>query len=384
MTNETANGSLEKKIHAFCVENKPICPPEALMKAGQHIIKIAKELLNIEANKERYVSVEHCVLDIMPHIDKLIAAQDPSGHALGVGYEEVLVINLLFIELLSDLTLFQKKTSKETCIYFLSKYSRLLAAVRNSNTAHFYNWLYNQYEDDANFDYRAQLTTAGAGFFFVLMHEWTHKQPGLIESTSALFLSSIEFQKIEAEIRERKKERIRKSAPSLDEETIEDKTDALMTNLMLEVCCDFTALAMTSEYGYEKEFNCSKTELVSISMLALFIEAIYDVLSAICLNESFENGKTKLDNLSIILDERIRLLAAAVKISCNGNMFFGDCNIQTALSFVKEAIVCLLREIAEFYLNEITPKIAQYNSMSDEERDRFTFLYQHFEWNIIA
>ena len=349
--------SLDKRVCAFCAANKPIRPSEVMIDIGQYIADLAKSLINIGAEEERYVSVEYRILDIKPHVDTLKAAWDHLGRPLEKKSGEVLAFNLLFVEVLSDLALFQAKPDEDCCVYILSKYSRLLASTRDPNAARFYNWLCSQYENRPDLDSSPYLSRAGAGSVFILMHEWLHDQQEMLGNTLALLLSS-------------EKSRV--------------LCQQLSPKATVELCCDFSALAMISTYEYERFYQCTKTELFGIAMLALFVPGLYAFFDNILINNQTYDGDILAQALFNTANERIKTLVVAVKLSCNGNLFFGDCDVDAALHYALEPIGDFLKECGSYYLNHLKAKIAQFNSLSEEEREKYSFHYQYYEWGLFS
>lgn len=375
-----AEFSLDKRVHAFCEANKPICPSETLRGLGQLFAEMAKELMKIDVEEELYVSIEYRMLDIKPHIDILKAECDHLGRPLEKKNGNVLVFNQLFVELLSDLAMFQAKPNEDSCVYILSKYSRLLASIHDPKTACFYNWIYSQYERDPNYDYTAHLPEAGAGSLFILMHEWVHKNPDLIDKISGLLLSSSEFTAIFEDVKDNVFKRLKRSNPYLDNTSINKQ----IKKVREEVCCDFSSLSMALAFGYEKHFNCTKTDFVGISLLALSVPGIYSFMESIRIYDELKNPKKIADELSDTLSERIRLLVAGVKIALNSNLFFVGCDIDASVKYGLEPILSFLKECGKFYNEGMKARINQFNSMSHEEQDKYIFPYQYYEWNIFS
>lgn len=376
MTGKKERLTLDDKVKMFCMESMPILPPETIAGAAEYIKAIAKELMNVDSQEERYVSLEYRVSKPLPHIDEFRAQKDHLGHPLTTGRAEVLIFNMLFLELLSDLALFQDKQREQTFVYFLSKYARLLAAPRDPDTARFYNWLYSSFADNPDYDYHIHFVKAGIASVFVLMHEWSHKQRDIIDLMKKLLFSSDKF----TDVMQKIEQKVREEYPDCSEDQIQHK----MEELTEEIACDVSALSMSSEYGFEQHFNCSKTEMVGYSMLSLSAAAALDYLSAIRINMNPENEKALLNGFSKVLIERIQPLAVAIKLACNSNLFFGSCDVHEALRLSQESISWLLEKGGKYYNDELTKKITEYNSMADQERDTFTFVCEPYEWGIFA
>ena len=277
-------------------------PSETMIGMGESFLPIAKGLMNIEAGEERFASIGYYIYDIIPHCGDVRAKYNPRGEILTNSRANVLFFNLLFVELLADLSMFQSNNNKEAMCYILGKYSRLFAAVSNPSAAGFYHWLFSMYKNENALDYRAYLPQAGAGSLFLVMHEWQHSQPDLVINTERLLISSEES------------ERFYRSLTKKEQE---------------EVCCDYSALAMFSQYGYERFFQCSKTEAVGIAMLSLSVAGVHDLFGVLA--KSFRGVGGELGELLVeFLKKRITILAVAIKLSCNGNLFFGDCDVMDA------------------------------------------------------
>ena len=80
----------------------------------------------------------------------------------------------------------------------------------------------------------------------------------------------------------------------------------------------------------------------------------------------------------------MRKLFSTRQLSCNGNLFFGDCDADAALHYALEPIDDFLKECSSVYINRLEAKIAQFNSLSEEEREKNTFPYQYYEWGLFS
>ena len=378
--NDEQNYSLDVKEKECRNKQKPLKPPEYMVEIGSNILSIAKELMNNDTKDELFISVEYRIRNIETHIDVFQATCDHKGCILKTGYGSVLVFNLLFFELLSDLLLFQTKPDQITCEYVLSKYSRLIAAIHDRNVACFYNWLLQKNKSNSDLNNVTQWQKSSLGCLFILLHEWVHVHPDFITLPSKLFITSEDFLNLLGKIKEDTYNRIKENNPNLDEASINN----MIEERMVEVYCDFSALVFASILDIDKLYDCTKTELVGISLMALSIPGVYNFLKNIRINGKPEDIKAMADTLLIELKERIQMLIYAVKISCNSKVFFGDCDASIALKYGLEPIQSFINECGKYYIESIKTKLQQFNQMTDEEREKYSYSYQYFEWDLFA
>ena len=335
------------KVSNILQEKLLMQPPETMKEMGQHLLEITKKLSNVDTEQEQYVAVSYYLRDIIPHIGKV-----RSGIT-----REMLFINLLFVELLADLALFHTRPNKDTCGYFLGKYTRYLVAEEDPGTAGFYHWLFCQYKDKPGFDYRSHLQEAGAGSLFVIMHEWSHTHDDLVEDVAKVLLESKYLQ-----------------------EMFPNKND----DVLKEVCCDYSALVLCSQQNWEQSFGCDKTEMLSLAMLSLFVSGVYDFLSNIRINVAMDQVNKPAEKLFEILNTRLWALAIAVKVSHQSRLFFEEQDALSALTYAGSTINDFLKESGKFYTESLFKKIDEYNSMTEEERAQYSFTITDSDWYLLA
>lgn len=201
------------------------------------------------------------------------------------------------------------------------------------------------------------LPKAGAGSVFLLIHEWLHKQPELVDATSNLLLQS---------------NKVKELCADFDRKQIE------------EMCCDFSALVFISRYNYETFFNCTKTEMLGISLLSLSVSGIYALLYKIRINSNSGEEKTLADSLFKALNERMQMLALAVRIACNSNLYFDNCDVESAMKYALGTVRDFFVKSSDCYTEDITKLVDEFNAMTDEEREKYVFSIPYDEWYLFA
>lgn len=347
MIDDMVISKVKKKVEIIQGELIPLSPSDELITIGNELINVANELINTDADTRTFVSIGYHVIDIAPHTCTIRAN----------GNHQVLFFNLLFSELLSDLIMFQTYRSKEACIYILSKYSRFMVMDDDHSTALFYNWLYHQYTNVLDSDYRDHFPKAIIGSIFILFHEWLHNNSDLRNSTKKLMNSSKD---------------LRQACPELND------------SLFDELSCDFTALVLCNQSNFETIFKCNKTEMLSVSMLALYVKGIYDFLFNIRLNASSPSNRDPADYILEALNTRFKAIASAIKISINGNYFFDECDLNTVMNSANETISCFLKESGRFYEENLYSLADKYNSTAVEEWNSFLRSLPSSPWMLFA
>lgn len=349
--------SLEQRLSLINRGQHPLCPDLKIQDIGDYLLSVAKDLINIKGDKEKYVSISYHFADINPRIVRIRAKTGPDGTILTNESGEILSFNLLFVELLADMVAFQSSPEKRIFRYIMGKYSRPIASLNDENAACFFNWLYwqNKHEDDMKSHIFFQKAVAGS--IFILMHEWIHSQAELLEETLKLFSHSNIFMNLSA---------------------------GLSNKAIDEVCCDYSALAMISQYGFESHFDCTKTEMLGVSMMALSIPGLYEFIRGIRIDGNLDNYDQIAKDLFKVQKERIQLLAVVIKESCNSKLFFGDCNVGTAIDYALKTIERFLMECGKCYLEDISRLIQKYNSLPHDVRDEYIYSIPYQEWILFA
>ena len=84
------------------------------------------------------------------------------------------------------------------------------------------------------------------------------------------------------------------------------------------------------------------------------------------------------------LNKRIEILAVAIKLSCNSNLFFSGCDIDAALHYALEPIGQFMNECGKCYLSGLSSLIEAYSSPSDTEHDKYSYSIPYSDWNLFA
>lgn len=348
MNNTEIEKMLQKLQLTYSALN-PLTPDDIIVNMSERLAQLSKEIINYNTKKEKYVAIGYYGANIKINIRSFLSTPN----------DEILCINALIYEFISDFLLFAKNKDRNHFIYFFSKYMRNFEnANGNEEATKFYNWIYNQYKQNYNFNYQQYITLVGEGSIFLVLHEFVHNQKGLLDNTIKLF-----------------------HTPPTDKyfnDLNEDDT--------IEVACDFSALALIDKFGIiGKTTNCSKSELLEVFFIEIFSTRIYSTFHHF-LNNNINNPKLKTsDILSSLIDittKRFQHLSLALKVAQNSNLFFTDTNLSSVITNVNTIIQDYINCLIDFLQEDLLIKVKEYNSLPKETQQIYTDCHCKSVWKL--
>ena len=336
-----------QKMYSFL---GPLEPDKNIIKISKTFSELAKVTINIYQGSESYVALGYYSSDIKVNY----------GHFPSLPYIDILYINMLEMEFISDLLCFSKNRDKEHFLYLFSKYMRYHEnRAKNWEAGKFYNWIYSRYSNKPEFNYLKYINHAGLGSYFLLIHELMHTNSKMLESTIKLFKTpptNIYFNKIS-----------------------EEKTK--------EVACDFAALACMAQIECQKKFNITENEMLEIALLQIFAIGLFPLLSGLLIsniNNKKSNINNKTSKLFDVTNNRFQYLMYTIKTAKNGKMFFSDVDISSVFDNTTDVVLAFLNNIAKFLENDLIAETEIYNSMIDDEKEKFSIPLKFPIWSFFC
>ena len=339
-----------EKIKKFLKELHSMQPPLAYKNLSKDLLDFAKKGINLNAEKENFVVLGYHVFDISPHHVYL----EPDKK------DSYFFINMIYLEFLADILMYEEYRTDTTGIYLFSKYMRFFTACEGlQGYADFFQWLYLNHSDKLEKEAHRFVVPAFSGIMFALMHEYMHLQSSFLNATRDLFLSN---ESMESALKQNGK---------LDEDVIK------------ETSCDFTALVSCSDIDIGSVFGLSKIEFLEVAVISLFLPDFYSYLSKLVDLCKENDPCLDIDDMVKKLQSRIVALGVAVKISQNTKFYFEDGMIESALKKLT-VFVHYIRWLGNFLMNDYIPYIESFNSLPDIEREQYRFESTFSDWMLFA
>lgn len=327
------NDKITKHLEFMYSHLNPIRANDSLRDAAIMWAEISKSALNIGSTQEYHVSLSRFSANISVNIGRMSALPNA----------EILYINDLTLEVLSDLLLFAECQSKDCFEYIFSKYMTIITSdPSRHNEQKFFGWLNKKFQFDSKYSTQHFLYKAVAGGIFVTLHEWVHTKPKLQNASYKIMHSELN-----------------KIIPNGVEE-----------ELFKEIICDFDALSICAEYGYDKLLHCTKNEFIQVAIISLFLPDLYSLFTQLLL-QSGGQGNHRFDfylsRINDTLTNRCFALTVLLSIAKNSSVFFENFDIQTIVYDSLSVIEKFLKHFGEYLLSDIHTQISIYNSIYYKE-----------------
>ena len=309
MNHEIAREEL-RRIYSL---RAPMHADKFIMEGGELLLNMAKEAINVRAEKEFYVSIGYYSQDIKIYIGELRSFPN----------EEIVFLNMLTMEFTADYLLYANTLDREHFKFFLSKYLRNREkSGSRRGIPFFYGDIYNSFRNKEEFDYSQYLSMAGVGVFFLLLPECVHRQRNLVSDAIKLFRNS----------------------PTQD--FFQNRSD----DFLEEIACDFTALMLMVNLDIVKTFGCTEQELLEVILIQLPLEKIYDMFPAFLLkniNNIQDNVRKNINFFNKALDTRLQDLTIAIKAAGNSEFLSRDFDLKPVLEKISKILSTFLIHLSE-------------------------------------